>query len=290
MYGYIVPDKSCLKSGDFAVYRAYYCGLCKTIGKKYGQLPRVTVSYDMTFFSALVFDLLGADVRVASENCILGPFSKKAVVVSNPLLESIAAFSILFAYHNLEDDVRDGGGLAKKFARNRLKKAYSKAKAELPDIDAVIIRSLDELYSLEREKCGNIDKVSDAFGTLLRSASSAFLGKKSSETTENFFYNIGKWVYLIDALDDIGEDYKKGNYNPFLASLGDYKERAAFFKDNKGVVDFIINITVNRIIEDFNGMVFTQCYDLLKNIVYYGLRKRTKEVLESKTKLKPERI
>ena len=48
--------------------------------------------------------------------------------------------------------------------------------------------------------------------------------------------------------------------------------------------------TVNRAIECFNKMVFTEASDLLRNIIYKGLRSKCEELLASEKKLPPPKI
>jgi len=70
MYGYVVPVKAELGQADFCLYRAFYCGICKSIGKQYGQMPRFTTSYDITFLSVLLHDVTKQRVhmRTAQKN------------------------------------------------------------------------------------------------------------------------------------------------------------------------------------------------------------------------------
>ena len=46
MLGYVKIDKGELKVREYEVYCGYYCGICKSIGRRYGQLPRMALSYD----------------------------------------------------------------------------------------------------------------------------------------------------------------------------------------------------------------------------------------------------
>jgi len=59
MYGYILPDKPNMYFKDYALFRAFYCGLCKVLGAEYGQSARLTVNYDMAFIAALAHSFLG---------------------------------------------------------------------------------------------------------------------------------------------------------------------------------------------------------------------------------------
>ena len=75
MFGYVVPVKDELSQADFGLYRAFYCGICKSIGKQFGQLPRFTTSYDMVFLSVLLHDHTKQEVTFANQGCISNRFT-----------------------------------------------------------------------------------------------------------------------------------------------------------------------------------------------------------------------
>lgn len=52
MFGYVIPDKPNMLVKDLSEYRAYYCGLCKAIGKSYSEKARFLTGYDCTFLAA----------------------------------------------------------------------------------------------------------------------------------------------------------------------------------------------------------------------------------------------
>ena len=54
MFGYVEPDKPELKIREFEVFRGYYCGVCKSIGKRFGQVPRISLNYDLAFLAVLL--------------------------------------------------------------------------------------------------------------------------------------------------------------------------------------------------------------------------------------------
>lgn len=285
MFGYVLPVKEELRRQDYVLYRAFYCGLCADIGRDYGQRPRFTVNYDVTFLSLLVHDIMGQDVEFSEERCAGNPFRKKVMIRGNELLSRVSAANILLSYYKLCDDVIDGGGVKKRVARSALKRAYQKAKAALPEADGIIGERYEALRALERAGETSVDRAADPFSTMLRDIVKVITMQKADDNALALCYNIGKFVYLLDALDDIDEDHRSGNYNPFLAAYGDFEGRKAFFAAHEGDIGFMLNTTVNRAIESFNRMSFTQSYTLLCNIVHKGLRAKAREVLESDKKL-----
>ena len=63
MFGYIKADKPEMKIKEFEIYKAVYCSLCKELGKSYGLLARLTLSYDFTFLALLNMALKALNVR-----------------------------------------------------------------------------------------------------------------------------------------------------------------------------------------------------------------------------------
>ncbi|MCL2255408.1 MAG: DUF5685 family protein [Firmicutes bacterium] len=292
MYGYIVPNKSKLEDAEFLYYRSHYCGICKATGKLYGQFPRFTTNYDIAFLSVLLHDYLVYDVKFETGKCILNPVKKKATVCRSELLEKIIAVNIILSYYKMIDGVRDKEGFKKKVAKRFLAKAYKKAKLVMPRVDELVNAKYEALFELEKQNSSQIDRVTDTFASLLEELAKELLGDKQCENILKLCYNVGKFVYLVDALDDIDEDFKKKRYNPFLAYFSNhqFKSREKFFFDKKEEIEFMLAVVVNRAAECFNQIVFTQASSLLTNIIHKGMREKVEEVLKSKAKIKKARI
>ena len=82
MFGYVIPDKPNMLVKDLSEYRAYYCGLCKAIGKSYSEKARLLTNYDCTFLAAFLHNLYVEMPKFNDEVCILNPVKKKTVCVS----------------------------------------------------------------------------------------------------------------------------------------------------------------------------------------------------------------
>lgn len=288
MYGYVVPIKNELAQADFCLYRAFYCGICKSTGKLFGQWPRFTTNYDMTFLSVLLHDYTKQEVAFANQGCICNP-RKKTVVCRNELFDKIVAANLILAYQKAEDDVLDGGGVKKKTVRRMLRKHYRRAAAMLPEADEIVRTQYEKLRALEKQNVAGVDRVADCFAVLMEKLGLLLTGA-DDENLGKLLYNVGKFVYIADALDDVEEDSKKKRYNPLLAQYGNFTNRKKFIEDNKSDLTFLLASTVNRAIECFNHMTFTGASDLLRNIVYKGLRGKCDELLGSVKKLPPPKI
>lgn len=290
MYGYVVPYKKTLSAQDFVLFNSFYCGLCCQTGKTFGQLPRFTTNYDFAFFSALLHDYSSHDIVIEERKCVLNPVKKKPVLSYNDLSERIAAANILLSYKKAEDGVTDGDGIKYGAVKRMLKKPYKKAEKLVPDV----CKKVNAYYELQREtekrNISSVDRAAHPFATLMSELPSVILGRETDDNFKGLCYNIGKFAYLADALDDIADDHKKKRYNPFLSAFGEFKERSEFIQKHRADLEFIFTAICSRSRAHFEALKFTQSRSLLKNIICDGLAEKTKELLDSKKKLKPPRL
>ncbi len=294
MYGYVVPDKSTLRASDFVLYRAFYCGICCRTGKNYGQLPRFTTNYDFAFLAALLHDYSASDIVIEEHKCVLNVVKKKAVLTESPLLDKLVAANIMLAYKKADDGVIDGDGFKYRVVRRALRKAYKKASAAYPEMQETIERGYKAQRASEKNKIASIDRAADPFACLMRELVEKILDGKIDDKLRSLCYNIGKFVYLADALDDIQDDVKAKRYNPFAATYGldkkNFEGRKRFFDAHKEELTSYLGSCAGRAAEMLGGMRLTQSYSLLHNIVRDGLGAKIDELLTSDKKLRPPRI
>ncbi len=290
MYGYIVPQRSVLGASDHVLYRAFYCGLCCQLGKLYGQLPRFTTNYDFAFLSVLLHDVAQADIVIEERGCVLNAVTKKAILQPNPLLERLAAANIILSYQKADDGVIDRDGLKYKAARRVLKKPFEKAKTQCPEIYDAVAAFCKKQRAVEESGVASVDRAADPFASLLRDLPELILGGKTDDNLKGLCYNVGKFVYLADALDDITEDFKRKRYNPFLAAYGGFEDRKSFIAAHRDDLDFCFKSCYMRAMQCLGDMRLTQSYGLIKNVVCDGMPSKTQELLDSVTKLRSPRI
>ena len=277
MFGYVRTDVPYLYIKDDVLYKAMYCGVCKGIGQVCGQKARMGLSYDVTFLSVIMHNILGVDVKVEKSHCLTHCIRSREMAEVDELTRQLGALNTLLAYYKFIDDIADEGkGRVKSLW---FKKGYKRAKKRYPEIEAIVKRNLAAQERLEKANTDSVDRAADPTATMLSEFSEYALGEKSTEFTRNLFYAIGKWVYLIDALDDYDKDLKKGNYNPFrLAYQADSKQ--ALLQGEKGEeVQFIFNAVFFDIRENLSQMEFRFNRDLSDNILLRGLPMMTKRIM-----------
>ena len=289
MFGYIQPDIPYMYVKDGVLYKALYCGLCKSIGASCGNCARMGLSYDMTFLSALLHNIRNCDVKIEQRHCILHPIFRRPIARDDEITQSVACLNTLLTYYKLTDDVQDEN--KGRVSRAAFKGGFRRARKRYPEYEAIVKARMAELNGLEKAGCDSVDRAADPFGNMIAEVSDACLGEYKSEFTHNLFYGIGKWVYLIDALDDYDKDRKKGNYNPFVCAYGS-GSRAQMLEKNGEDIDFIFASIFASNAENLKKIKFYFNHDLTDNIILRGLPAATRRVrCGCKGKeVKPEKI
>ena len=87
---------------------------------------------------------------------------------------------------------------------------------EKPVTEACLLYTSTALAELEAERCPSLDRPADAFAVLLAGAAQGIADPVKRRVAEQLLYHLGRWVYLVDAADDLKEDLKTGSYNPLV--------------------------------------------------------------------------
>lgn len=265
MFGYVNAYKDLLRVCDYNVFRGYYCGLCKQLGKSFNQLTRFGLSYDMTFLAILVSSLEDKKIDLKMQNCIAHPMSKRPVIKGDVGISYSADMSVILTYMKLKDDWQDERSLkslacvAYYFPMKKCAKKYPKQYKCIKD-------NLSKLSELEKEKCKSIDAVADCFGKLLESI---FDFNGDNRALAWLGYHIGRFIYITDAYMDIDKDLKSKNYNPFIAMYGNELKKENF---KESVVNSL-TFTLSEISNAYNLLEVKKNKELLDNIIYLGLRR-----------------
>lgn len=271
MFGYIRINKMDLTFREFDYYKGYYCGLCKYLKENHGEVSRLSLNYDITFLIVILTALYKLDSDITYERCIANPLKKKMRIV-NEITEYAASMNILLSYYKLEDNLYDDNGIKDKLAyelyKGKLKKAYEK----YPQKAEYIKQQLGNLRELEKQESKSIDKVSNTFGNLM---GEIFVYKKDEyeQNLRNIGFNLGKYIYILDAYEDLEEDNKKGRYNPFI----DYIDKK---EELKNKVDRLISMSLGMATKNIEQLNLEFNKSIIDNIIYSGVYLRYKSILE----------
>lgn len=218
MFGYVRPYREELAAGEQESYQAIYCGLCHVMGRRYGFLSRFFLNYDFAFL-AMLLSPASNELSLERRRCVACPLKKKAVCSCDRGLETAAGESLILSYWKLRDTVLDGDfreRMTARFLSILLRRGYRKAAADYPEFDRQVRGCLSELRELEQENSPSLDRTADTFARILQAAT-----PRTNDTKERamrqLLYHVGRWIYLVDAWDDLEEDRAKGSYNPIRA-------------------------------------------------------------------------
>lgn len=264
MFGYVNAYKDLLRVCDYNVFRGYYCGLCKQLGKNFNQLTRFGLSYDMTFLAILTSSLSGDKPDLKYENCIAHPMTKRPVIHDDDGISYSADISVILTYLKLKDDWDDEKNI-KSLARIFYMRSYKKVSANYRDKFEIISENMRRLHQLESEKCGNPDMPADCFGKIIETVFDRYGDNKALAWLG---YHIGRFIYITDAFNDINDDYKNKNYNPFIVMMGENTDKDEIRED----VINSLTYTLSEIANAYNLLDIKKNKEILDNIIYLGLR------------------
>ena len=277
MFGYVRTDTPYLFIKDDMLYKAMYCGVCKGIAQVCGHTARMGLSYDVTFLSVIMHNIRGEDVKIEKQHCLTHCIRVKEMAEVDELTRRLGAFNTALVYYKYTDDINDGDrGRGKRLW---FKKGFKKVKKAYPEIVKIVQKNLAEQEKAEKAKTDSIDRAADATATMLAEFSDYALEDKATPFTRNLFYAIGKWIYLIDALDDYDKDRKKGAYNPFILAYGAESRDKLLASENGQEVGYIFNAIFFDIRENLSKISFRFNRDLSDNILLRGLPATTKRVM-----------
>ncbi|CEQ13875.1 Uncharacterised protein [[Clostridium] sordellii] len=270
MFGYVRINKMDLTFREFDTYKGYYCGLCKYLKENHGEISRLSLNYDITFLILLLTSVYRPKSTLTKEVCIANPIKKKNRIV-NEVTEYAASMNILLTYYKLEDNLHDDKGVKDIIAYNLYKGKLKKAYEKYPKKADYIKSQLEELQKLESENSTNIDKVSNTFGNLMGEIF-AYKEDDFEGKLRSIGFNIGKYIYILDAYEDLDKDIKKGRYNPFIEYI-DKKEELI------KKVDKLISISLGYLSQSIDELHIKTNVGIIDNIIYSGVYLRYKNIL-----------
>lgn len=275
MFGYVRAYKPEMKFKDYDIYKGVYCSLCKELGKRYGLVARLTLSYDFTFFAMIRMAVRLGCVKFKNSRCSFNP-AKKCLDCGrgNEDTAYTADISMLLMYHKLKDNIADSGFLKRLLCYIVMpyaKHIYKKAKSRQPEAAAIIEKQMTRQRDIEKKESG-IDESADPSAELLSQLLIYGIECDSIQNLKSFGYMIGRWVYIIDAADDCEEDIKENSFNP----LKDKFSSPEF----KLYCEEMLNMTMGEAINNYNKLKIFRFNDILENILYDGSKAVVSRVLK----------
>lgn len=271
MFGYVTVNQPELKIKEFEKYHSYYCGLCRKLNSTFGLFGRVTLNYDMVFLVMLLSDLYDEEEIVVKRRCVIHPILKHEERISCAT-EYASNMCVLLTYYKFLDDYNDDHTIKSKLGLIALKSKIKRIERKYEDKALFVKNKLSELSDLENAKSKELDNVAKLFGEIM----GEIFKYKDDEYSDNLYrlgFFLGKFIYLLDAYEDVDSDIESGAYNPFkeLSKTEDFENQ----------VLNILMLMIGECTDSFERLPLIENAEILRNILYSGVWSRYKKRKET---------
>lgn len=279
---------------EFDTYKAVYCGLCHQMGQHYGPFSRFTLSYDFTFAALLGMALAPDFAGFEDSRCMAHPMKKRPRAKGCEALTMVSAFAMAMLHQKVRDNIADSGlfkGMLYRMALPFTRRMNHRAVTAYPEVGEALEEMMTRQFTLEKQ----IEVSIDAAAEPTAAAMGRMLSMLSGDETEKrvlarMGYLLGRWVYLIDALDDLSDDAGNESFNPFLRRFdpsGSWNGKAGIPADRRNeILEFgigMLNITIGELASAYELLELKRYKTILDNIIYMGLSASMRQVLEQKS-------
>lgn len=280
MFGYLVANKPELRVREFDKYREYYCGVCQSLRCAGGPVAQMTLSYDMTFVALILTGLYEPETKNKTVKCV-AHMGKKMAYLQNPYFDYAADMNMLLTYYKCIDDWHDERSKKSRGMQLMLQRDYERLREKYPDKVKKLAGCMKRIWKLESEKGPvdemRLDDLCVASGELLECVLVPHKDVWEPELRQLGF-NLGKYIYLLDAYDDLEKDKEKGVFNP----LFDLEKKADFHEWIKRM----LLVTAADATAAFERLPIIQDAEIMRNILYAGIwskypKKCTKDKIEN---------
>ena len=278
MFGYIAPVLSVLSEEQKQRYRAFYCGVCHALRERHGQTGRLSLSNDMTFLAMLLSSLYEPETGNTVSRCGVHPVKSHAFL-SSPMIDFAADMNALLFYYKCVDQRMDDRSLRGKAGENLFRKALDKVSKAWPVQAEGVREALDRLWEEEKQPSPVPDRLCNLSGDMLGAVFVPFPADPWAGVLQSLGAGLGRFIYWMDAWEDLDEDRKKGRFNP----LTGYRDRPDYEDFCKETLELLIAEAA----ECFEILPLEQDLDILRNILYSGVWQRYTLITE-KDKRKEE--
>lgn len=261
MFGYVITNCKTLSQEEQARFQAMYCGMCHTLKQRYGNLGRFTLSYDLTFVAMVLSALYEPEERAGRERCLPHMLKPHDYILA-PTLDYAVDMNIALAYHKCADNWQDDKNPLYAAAQRALRGAYGRVKSLHPEKCRAIEEWMEGIRAIEASGREEIDLPMNLTGRMF---GSLFQYRQDfwSDALWRVGDGLGRFIYFMDAYDDLEKDIRRGKYNPLrpLAARADYEELC---KD-------AMTMAMADCAEAFEELPVLRDANLIRNILYSGV-------------------
>ena len=261
MFGYVTANRELLSAEAQKRYRGCYCGLCKTLRDRYKLAGQMTLTYDMTFLVLLLSSLYEPEEEQGLERCPVHPFKTQAFW-KNPIMAYGADMNVLLAYYKCVDDWKDDQNLLKWAQSGWLKAGCTQVEQAYPRQSAAVREGIVRLSAIEAAKRCDPDMAANCFAAMMGELF-VYRTDRWEPALRTMGEALGRYIYLMDAYEDVETDRKRKRYNPF-------EDIALEENFQKHCLD-ILTMVLGECTDPFEALPLVRDVEILRNILYSGV-------------------
>ena len=283
MFGYIKPCKALLSEDEAALFKSYYCGLCRRLGNDYGLHCKPLINYECVFL-ALLMDSMHNPIPAAPGRCFLPPF-QRCQFAAGEALGYAAAINVLLSYYKIKDNWQDDRQARAWVGEMLLRSSAAEASLRYPDAARDIESNIADFNRLEAQQPEQPNELSHQSGIILQSIFKYCCSRSPYQEALGWAgYHIGRWVYLVDAFDDLPEDLARHRFNPFLGAYTKdiHNDIWSFRESLAAVIEAELYISLDEIAKSLFLIKPSHHTAILTNMVCEGMRLTTARILQNK--------
>ena len=275
-----------MKIKDFETFKAVYCGVCHTLGKRYSIFARGILSYAATFLAILRLSLEADCPGFGKKRCPFRPLKKCAACNPSPALDFTADITVILFYYKILDNLKDAGFFKRLGSLLLLPFAsliHKKATKRQPYIEKIVKHSIASLASAEQTNCEAIDRAAHPTAALMAEITKFGMDDGAHQRIlDRLGYFRGRWFYLIDAAEELPNVLKEGSYFPYAAAYG--LTKGCLPEEPEDRIRMLLNSCTYEITAAFGLLRLKRFEPILTNITSLGLPRMQKQVLDKMKK------
>lgn len=284
MFGYVKPVNDELKIREYNVFRSYYCGLCKALGENYNQLTRFGLNYDLTFLAVIIGSLIENDGIISNERCFVHPLKKRNIMKNSQSIDYASDMSVLLVRLKLKDDWNDDKSYKALLASIPYRNYDNKLLNQYPETVKSVEMKLSDLSKLEKDKSKDLDACADKFAKVMESIFQSPIIKDDTQKRilGQVGYYLGRWIYIVDAYQDLEADIKTTSFNPLLLKYYEGNETINVLKDKvKQEIEVALYYTLSQLVDCYELLDIKNNKEIIDNVLYLGLRNKMESIFSN---------
>ena len=279
LLGYVKAFKPEMKIKDYELYRGIYCSLCRALGRNYSPVAQLFLSYDFALAAVLRLAIGMRGCEFTQKRCPYNPAKKCLICGRKDELDLCAHAVIITVFYKVIDNMQDAGFKSKLTAYLIYPIVYlmhKKAARLAPEIEKAVSTAMKEQRIAEEKEGVGIDEAAHPSADALGKVFSLGFEGDEKQLLYSLGYMTGRFVYILDAADDLESDLKSGSFNPFKnADISNEEKRAEFAQRVEGM----LNLTQSTALESLDTLETKRFEDILENIFFEGLNRCGETVL-----------